>query len=150
MILLQLHIYYRKIISTTKTWSKVLLLLMGFYCMEVRSNIVMDVHNLDKDLTATEANKKFFWLTLIKTLICWYSNAEIFQNLLKQNTHFIHFRYAIWEQKVSVTDVNVLSNGRTPLISACGIALEWLKIKRGECLSWKSELMLKNLNINLY
>ena len=33
---------------------------MGFYCMEVRSNIVMDVHNLDKDLTATEANKKFF------------------------------------------------------------------------------------------
>ena len=141
MILLQLHIYYRKIISTTKTWSKVLLLLMGFYCMEVRSNIVMDVHNLDKDLTATK---------LIKTLICWYSNAEIFQNLLKQNTHFIHFRYAIWEQKVSVTDVNVLSNGRTPLISACGIALEWLKIKRGECLSWKSELMLKNLNINLY
>lgn len=41
-------------ISTTKTW-RVLILSLGFNCMEVRSNEVMDVcTELDKSLTVTE------------------------------------------------------------------------------------------------
>ena len=62
MILLQLQTCYRKIISTIKALSRVLLLLMGFYFMDVKSTVTMHVQNLDKDLTATEVNKKFFWL----------------------------------------------------------------------------------------
>lgn len=60
MILLQLQTCYRKIISTIKALSRVLLLLMGFYFMDVKSTVTMHVQNLDKDLTATEVNKKFF------------------------------------------------------------------------------------------
>ena len=46
--------------NTTKTWIRILLLLMGFYCIEVKSNVVTNTHNLNIDLTTTEVNKKFF------------------------------------------------------------------------------------------
>ena len=39
-----------------------------------------------------------------------------FQILFKQNTHLTRFGYAIWDQSVSVAEVNILSSGGTPII----------------------------------
>ena len=40
-----------------------------------------------------------------------------FQILFKQNAHSNYFGYAIREKQVSVAEMNILSNGGTPLTS---------------------------------
>ena len=44
-------------IDTTKLCSRLVLLLMDFYCINVKSTIIMNTHNFDKDLPTTRLNK---------------------------------------------------------------------------------------------
>ena len=71
--------------------------------------------------------------------------------LLKQNTHFIHSGYVIWEQKVSVTQVHILSNGRKRLTYANRMASEmtqnrkwWISILKITTNGEKSEYMYRD------